>query len=92
MTCNRADLPRRPFFFRRDTSSFLGSGPWVEVPVAVNPVYRSRAWASVRKQVLARDGFCCQIRLGLTTCERARKLRPRRSGSAYLHSEGTAAF
>ena len=30
----------------------------------VNPVYRSRAWAAVRKQVLARDGYVCQIRLG----------------------------
>jgi 5-methylcytosine-specific restriction endonuclease McrA len=29
----------------------------------VNPVYRTSAWRSVRKAVLARDGFCCQIRL-----------------------------
>jgi 5-methylcytosine-specific restriction enzyme A len=26
-------------------------------------VYSSRAWASVRKRVLARDGYVCQIRL-----------------------------
>jgi 5-methylcytosine-specific restriction enzyme A len=34
------------------------------VRVAVNPVYRSRAWQAVRRQVLARDGYQCQIRLG----------------------------
>jgi 5-methylcytosine-specific restriction enzyme A len=29
-----------------------------------NPVYRSRAWQAVRRQVLARDGYQCRIRLG----------------------------
>jgi 5-methylcytosine-specific restriction enzyme A len=31
--------------------------------VAVNPVYRSAAWKSVRKTVLIRDGWVCQVRL-----------------------------
>ena len=31
--------------------------------MAVNPVYRSSAWAAVRRRVLARDEYRCQIRL-----------------------------
>jgi hypothetical protein len=41
------------FFLRRHTSD-PGFGA---VPVAVNPVYRSRGSQAVRKRVLARDGY-----------------------------------